>query len=207
MSHRWAILGAGGLGREVAACAGDSSLVGFVDDGLEVGTLVGEYAVVGSLADVVAGRAGEIDWIVAAIGDRRRVLELVEEFGQIEFRTLVAPGATILGDVSDVGCYVAPSVIVGPGTSVGPGCLLNWRATIAHDCTVAEAATVGPGAIVNGGVHVGSFSTVGAGAVVLQGLSVGEASVVGIGSAVVADVPDNTTVFGSPARRIGRADS
>jgi acetyltransferase-like isoleucine patch superfamily enzyme len=53
-------------------------------------------------------------------------------------------------------------------------------------------------------VKIGSDVWIGFGAVVLSGLSIGDSAIVAAGSVVIADVPENGVVAGSPARLVGR---
>jgi acetyltransferase-like isoleucine patch superfamily enzyme len=53
-------------------------------------------------------------------------------------------------------------------------------------------------------VIIGRNSWIGAGSMVLKGVRVGENSIVGAGAVVATNVPDNTVVFGNPARVVWR---
>jgi acetyltransferase-like isoleucine patch superfamily enzyme len=53
-------------------------------------------------------------------------------------------------------------------------------------------------------VTIGPNAWLGAGSMVLKGVRIGENSVVGAGAVVASNVPDNTVVFGNPARVVWR---
>jgi acetyltransferase-like isoleucine patch superfamily enzyme len=53
-------------------------------------------------------------------------------------------------------------------------------------------------------VAIGANAWIGAGSFVLKGVKIGENSVVGAGAVVVFSVPENTVVFGNPARVVWR---
>ena len=53
-------------------------------------------------------------------------------------------------------------------------------------------------------VRIGRNAWIGAGSMVLKGVSVGENSIVGAGAVVAYNVPNDTVVFGNPARVIWR---
>ncbi len=58
------------------------------------------------------------------------------------------------------------------------------------------------GVSVAGGARVGSDAYIGMGATVRQHVRIGRGSTVGMGAAVLADVPDDETWVGVPARRV-----
>ena len=47
---------------------------------------------------------------------------------------------------------------------------------------------------------MGDDAKIGGGVVVLPGIKIGVSAVIGAGSVVTRDVPDNTMVYGNPAR-------
>ena len=86
------------------------------------------------------------------------------------------------------------------------GLVIASEATISssidHDCTINDFVHVAPGATLCGGVLVGRSTLIGAGTTILPNIKVGENVIIGAGSLVNKDIPDNSMVFGTPAKVI-----
>ena len=103
----------------------------------------------------------------------------------------------------------------GPGMDVGTGLLIphpvgvniGYGVKIGNNVSLAAGATAA--ARYYDGTGQQDFATIcdnvviGAHAVLVGGVRIGVNSVVGANSVVLTDVPDNTTVMGNPARRVG----
>lgn len=202
------ILGAGGMGQEVAdlvqAAASDGPrwrLIGFVDDdsslhGLEVLGLpvLGDHR-------WLSGRRAALAVGVGAPAARRRAWTAARSIGDFEAPALVHPTAYV-----GSGCELGEGTVVGAhatltaDVAVGRFGIVNVGATVSHNARLAAFATVAPGAHLAGNVHLGEGSDVGIGASVTQGNTVGAWAIVGAGAVVIGDVPADTTVVGCPAR-------
>ena len=206
------ILGAGGMGQEVAdivrAAASDDTryrLIGFVDDdralhGLEVLGL----PVLGDLR-WLSGRRAALAMGVGAPAARRRPGPRRKRSGPSRRRHW-----------STLTAYVGLGVELGEGTVVGAHAtmtadvvvgrfgIVNVGATVSHNARLGDFATVAPGAHLAGHVHLGEGADVGIGASVTQGNTIGAWSIVGAGTVVIGDVEADTTVVGCPARVVDR---
>jgi acetyltransferase-like isoleucine patch superfamily enzyme len=63
---------------------------------------------------------------------------------------------------------------------------------------------VGAGSVINSGVKVANDVFIGAGVTVVSGITIGKGARIGAGSVVIENVAANATVFGNPAKAIGK---
>lgn len=202
------ILGAGGMGQEVAdivsaavADGGDWRLIGFIDDDRSLhGREVLGLPVLGDhrwLSDHKAAVAIG----VGAPAARCRAWAAAQSVGAVDAPALVHPTAYLgLGVVLDSGTVVGANATLTADVVVGRFAIVNVGATVSHNARLDHFATVAPGAHLAGNVHLGEGADVGIGASVTQGNAIGEWSIVGAGAVVIGDVEANTTVVGCPAR-------
>jgi sugar O-acyltransferase (sialic acid O-acetyltransferase NeuD family) len=117
------------------------------------------------------------------------------------FETIVHPQASVSSFARlDRGCVVLAGAVVGARAELGEHVILLQGAIVSHDCRIGEYASVASGACLAAGVEVASASYLGANVSVRGGLKIGSRSLIGMGSLVLADVPPNSVVVGSPAR-------
>ena len=134
---------------------------------------------------------------------RRSVYNRLQQANYI-FESVIHPAATVAPDVElGDGVQIMAGVVVQPGTRLGSNAIINTGARIDHDCVIESHAHIAPGAILCGHVHVGGGSHIGAGACIIQNVAIGARAVVGAGAVVLRNVPDEVTVVGIPAARIG----
>lgn len=97
------------------------------------------------------------------------------------------------GTLIDGLAYVSNGVIIGQFVTI------YSMVTIAHDSILGDYVTICPNVAVCGEVEIGEGTFIGAGSVIKNGIIIGKNCIIGCGSNVVANIPDNTTVFGNPA--------
>ena len=197
MSKSIAIIGGGGLGREIRALVErDREFAGFFDD-----RVLDEHYL-GQIEEISTGFDRDL---LLGIGDPVTKKHLANQ--------LVAKGLTYANVVSkhtvvDPGFLKGSGIIICDGViatvdcTIGSHVLLNLNVTLGHDVTIGDYSSVMPGANISGGVTIGEATLIGSGAVILQGISIGNNVKVGAGAVVTQDVPDYTTVIGIPARRM-----
>ena len=169
------IIGAGGLGREIACWARQSadhgrawSLAGFLDD--DPGALDGKDAPAAWVGRPDAHEPREDEVFVVAIGKpdiRRRIQEEFARRGA-RFASVIHPSALVAtgAHICD-GTMIAPFAVVSTDARIGRGVLLNHHTTVQHDAVVGDwsqlnsHADVGGGAIVGAGVLLGARTTIG----------------------------------------------
>ena len=205
---RLAILGANGHGKVVADAAllsGWGEIV-FYDDRWPERATVGEWDVVGATAALLRDCASH-EGVIVAIGDNSTRLA--------RHRELIIAGAVMASVVHPTssispratfgpGSMICACAVLGPYSVVGAACIVNTSATVDHDCVLGDGVHVSPGVHLGGTVRIGHLSWIGIGSAIRHGIVIGANVIVGAGAAVVADVGDNITVIGVPARPMGQ---
>jgi acetyltransferase-like isoleucine patch superfamily enzyme len=95
---------------------------------------------------------------------------------------------------------LAAGSVVGPNSTVGRFCIVNTCASIDHDNVLEDGVNLSPGVHFAGDVICREDAFIGTGASAIPGVRIGRRAVVGAGATVITDVPDDTTVVGTPAR-------
>lgn len=206
------LVGAGGLGREVAetvrainAVRPTWDLVGFVDDRPAlVGGTVDGLPVLSPVATAAAG------WAAVAVctgrpDDYASRLRLVERLGlpPSRYATLVHPTAVVPASATiGPGSVVLATTVLTASVEVGAHVVVMPAVVLTHDDRVADFVTIGAGARLAGRVSVHRGAYLGAGALVREDVTVGEWALVGMGAVVTTDVPPAEVWAGIPARRL-----
>ncbi|MFD1017991.1 2,3,4,5-tetrahydropyridine-2,6-dicarboxylate N-acetyltransferase [Thalassobacillus hwangdonensis] len=127
----------------------------------------------------------------------------------------IEPGAVIRDQVEiGDGAVIMMGAMINIGSVVGEGTMIDMNVVLGGRATVGKNCHIGAGAVLAGVIEPPSASPVviedgvviGANAVILEGVTVGEGSVVAAGSIVTQDVPPNTLVAGTPAKKLKDID-
>jgi acetyltransferase-like isoleucine patch superfamily enzyme len=154
MSKPIVIVGAGGLGKEIACLIKDLSefeLVGFYDDGLPTGqTILGKFPVLGSTQDLIDTK--EELTVTIAFGNpstRKKVWEKLQVNSNLSFPVLIHPQALLMNKeriALGQGTVVFPFSILTTDIKLGDNCLVHTRASVHHDVNVGSHSVIMPGA-------------------------------------------------------------
>lgn len=205
------IVGAGGFGREVktiidAVNKGKKTynFLGFYDDGIEKGTQVNQYPVLGKLSDLNALQQETA--VVLGIGNpivkSNIIASLTNTF--LDFPTLIHPNVVISEDEVAIGkgTVICAGSILTCNIRIGEFVTLNLMCSVGHDTTIGNYASFMPAVNISGEVHIAEKVYVGTGAKIINQLSIGSGTIVGAGAVVSKELPAHCTAVGIPAKPI-----
>jgi sugar O-acyltransferase (sialic acid O-acetyltransferase NeuD family) len=198
-SRDFILVGSGGFGREVLAWwenhYPEDNFCGFVDD------YSNDKLTIGSINNHSINKNCEY---VITIGEgisRVTVADKLMERG-VFIGNFIAPhmlSASILN--KSVGSIFLGGSI-SSNVSIGEFVLVQGFACIGHDVILSSGVTVGSHAFIGGGCEIGKNTTIHPHSCILPKLKIGSNVQIGAGAVVIKNVPDNVTVFGSPAKII-----
>lgn len=207
------ILGGSGIGMIAASIAnelGFYKILGFLNDVLPVGTLIGKFntiPVIGATNDLAKYLQDENTLIfIAYVGmqNEKQVFEKIETFNipSAKFATLIHPSAIIPKGYCQIGngVLMAPLSQLSPDTTIEDNCILLPNSFVGHDSTLKKFAHIATNAVVGGNVVIGRACHIGSNATIREKITLGDFSLVGAGSVVLRDVPENAIVVGNPAK-------
>ncbi len=201
-----AIVGAGGLGRELSRYLCDSRThfyeMLFLDDHPENAR--------GGLATYRLADAHLLDLrhYIIAVGnplDRASLLDrmrLIFKTTDVAFRSFVSDRSKIYGSVDlGPGVVITPYCVLTTDIIVGMNTFINLNCTVGHDTFIGNHCVINPGCNISGNVHIGDKCLIGTGATILEGVRIASGCTVGAGAVVTKDVTDpSCPVVGVPAR-------
>jgi len=154
MKQPLVIVGAGGLGKEIACLVSNLTnfyVQGFYDDGLAQGEIVlGKYEVLGNLHSLQEIQS-EV-YVVIAFGNpktRKKCWSALQENVNIHFPNLIHPSALIMNAERiqwGMGVIVFPLAVLTTDLSIGNNVIIHTGASVHHDVSVGSHSVVMPGA-------------------------------------------------------------
>lgn len=206
------IIGAGGLGREVAwlverinAHASEWNILGFLEaDPQKKNQNINGYPVLGGDEILLEYPDAYVVCAIAASGVRKKIITRIKKMApNTKFATLVDPTAEVSRWVTiGEGTIICAHVVVSVNIVLGEHVIIDWGCTIGHDARICDYVTIYPGVNVSGSTMLGICSELGTGTQVIQGKEIGEYSIIGAGAVVVKDIPPGCTAVGIPAKPI-----
>ncbi|MCI2774241.1 acetyltransferase [Staphylococcus petrasii] len=138
-----------------------------------------------------------------AIGDnkiRKKIYETLN-LPDEKYVTLIHPSVVIGSNVHiGKGTVVMGNAVINASTNIGNQCIINTLASVGHDINIKDFVHISPNSTLTGGSVIDERTQIGAGACIIPCIHVGKNCIVGAGSTVVADIPNNKLVVGSPAK-------
>jgi len=207
-----AVFGAGGFGREVHDLIEQINVknqeyefVGFFDDGIERGTIVNSFPVLGGVYEL--NKFCSELCVALAIGNpeiKRKVFEKICN-PNICFPTLIHPSVYI-GNMKfnkiGNGCIICAGNIITVNITIEDFVILNLSCTVGHDTIIGKFSSFMPTVNISGEIKIGESVYVGTGAKIINQLNIGNNSIIGSGAVVTTDLPANCTAVGVPAKVI-----
>lgn len=207
------IVGAGGMGRDtqwLIERINESDrqekyeILGYIDDGIEAGTMIDDYPVLGGIDDLV--RQQKPVSAAFALGNAKVRKKLVEKCLQnpnLTYPNLIDPSVVmskriILGQ----GNIICTSVIMTTNIWMGDFNLICNRSIVGHDDRIGNYNTLYPGVLLSGNVRINTLTEIGTGSQIIQGLRITDEVTAGAGSTIIKDIDTPGTYVGSPVRRV-----
>ena len=187
------LYGASGHGKVIKDIieAQGGEVEGFVDDNPELSCYCGKP---------ISHNADGLSPNIVSIGDNKTRKIIVEKLS-CSFGVAIHPSAIISPSAKiGEGSVVMPGAIINADAVIGKHCIINTGASIDHECVIGDYCHIAPHVALCGQVHVGEGTLIGVGASVIPCIEIGEWCTVGAGATVVANVPNNETVAGVPAK-------
>ncbi|WP_283190317.1 acetyltransferase [Pseudomonas sp. PMCC200344] len=215
----YAIVGAGGFGREVAplvtemlgkANENDFTII-FVDDNSKEEKING-YSVVDTEAFVKMEGEKFFNITIANSKLRQSISEKLVSLGIAPFTISAMNSVNLSHNIISEGAVLCPFTTITANAKIGKYFHANIYSYVAHDCVIGDFVTFAPNVQCNGNVVIEDHAYIGTGAMIRQGtvdrpIIIGEGAVVGMGSVVTKSVEPYTTVFGNPAKPLRKVSS
>ncbi|WP_207435318.1 acetyltransferase [Sabulibacter ruber] len=207
-----AIVGAGGLGREVLmllhqinAATPKWDIVGFYDDAAPAHPQICGYPYLGQVDEL-----NNIDhqlYVAIAIGNCQAKTDVADRLLNplLCFPVLVHPSVICKpeqGNKFGEGTIICQNCVLTTNVTLGRHVLLNLACTVGHDAIIGDFCSLMPQVAVSGCVRIGTGVYGGTNSTILQNCKVGAFTIIGAGAVVNKDLPDYCTAVGVPARII-----
>jgi sugar O-acyltransferase (sialic acid O-acetyltransferase NeuD family) len=209
------IYGAGGFGREIACLINEINkfsgkdnswnLLGFIDDGKQVGYKTEYGTVLGGLAFLNEHQHPLA--VVLAIGSPFSMQRIISNLTnkKIFFPNIIALDIRYLdkenmsigqGNIFFSKCSISCNVHIGSFN------IFNSSIALGHDVKIGDYNVFMSGTRISGEVTIGNKNFFGIYSVVLQQNKIGKETVIASSSVVMKSTKDNSTYIGNPAKRL-----
>ncbi|MCQ2076880.1 MAG: NeuD/PglB/VioB family sugar acetyltransferase [Bacteroidaceae bacterium] len=204
------IVAGGGFGKMCIDAINEShcfNIVGIIDDGLDKGSIVYGYKVLGGIDEMLPVlyekglrlAVNSIGAIAATQKDirftlRQQMAEKIKSYGYI-IPNVIHPKSTIESSVRlGEGNVVMAGAYLGSDVVIGDNCLINNHAIISHDCVIGNCVRISPNATLAGNVTIGNNCLIGMNTSIYLGVIIGENCIIRNGENVFKTIPQNSIV-------------
>ena len=190
------IIGAGGIGRELAWIIEEINevnptwnILGFVDENSEIwGKELNGYKVLGGL-DILDKLESKPEVIVAIANCSVKKNIVAKLNNKFDFATIIHPSVRISRYIEiGQGTIIYPGVILTVNTKIGNHVVISGNCGIGHDTVIGEFSSVLWGSCFSGYDVVGEECFVGVGAKSIQGIKVGSRRKIRAGTVVIENI-------------------
>lgn len=190
------IIGAGGIGREVAWIIEEINevnstwnIVGFVDDNSEMyGKELNGYKVLGGIE--VLDKLEAKPYVIVAIANcdvKKNIVARLE--GKYKFATVIYPTVKVSKYIEiGNGTIIYPGVILTVNTKIGNHVIISGNCGIGHDTMIGDCSSVLWGSSFSGYDVIREECFIGVGCKIAQGIDITSGSRVATGSVVTEDI-------------------
>jgi len=211
-----AIYGFGGFGREVACLLNAINevqpiwnFIGFIDDGVTLGSSCRYGKVIGNLEYV--NNCNEPLCIVVAIANSQILKKLHTEINNpnISFPNIIAPNVTYFDKESleiGIGNLITFNCRISCDVKIGNFNVINGAVSFGHDVQIGDYNVFGPSTRISGKCSIGNENNFGVQSLVLQGMKIGNNTRIGLASVIIRNTHDNKLYFGNPAKKVEGLD-
>lgn len=204
------IIGAGGVGREVAFIIEEINkemptlnILGFIDDNKEIhGKVINGYSVLGDLSYLDNyEKKEEKPEVVIAIANYNVKKNIVFKLNnKFNFATIIHPEVSIHNTVTiGNGSIIYKGVIMTTNITIGNHVIVSPKCGIGHDSIIKDYVSLLWNVNISGNDVIEEGVLIGSAATVIQGKKVGQSAIIGAGAVVVKDILSNTTNVGVPS--------
>lgn len=144
---------------------------------------------------------------IVAVGNitlRKKIVEeIISNFGENVFTTLIAPSANIMSHIKiGQGSIICANCVLTGDITIGPWSQLNLATTIGHDTNVGAFFTTAPGVHISGNVTANDLVYFGTNASTTEGISICNDVIIGAGACVTKNIIESGTYVGVPAKKL-----
>lgn len=190
------IIGAGGIGREVAWIIEEINevkptwnIVGFVDENSEMhGNELNGYKVLGNLKTL--DKLEIKPYVIVAIANCNVKKDIVTRLeNKFNFATIVYPSVRVSKYVEvGQGSIIYPGVILTVNTKIGEHVIISGNCGIGHDTVIGDYSSVLWGSNFSGYDVVGEECFIGVGTKIIQGINISDGNRLNVGITVMEDI-------------------